>query len=147
MSSINEREVPCCQHCGAPLPNDLTDGVCLRCALGNAVESVGSAANLAPVPEQSSTLRRFGDYELFEEIGRGGMGAVYRARQISLNRFVAVKMLLAGGFAGTQFVRRFRAEASAAALLQHPNIVAIHEVGVHEGQNYFTMEYIRGQNL
>jgi WD40 repeat protein len=92
-------------------------------------------------------IRYLGDYELLQEIARGGMGVVYKARQISLNRTVAVKMILAGHFAGQEAVQRFRTEAAAAARLQHPNIVAVHEIGEHDGQNYFSMDYVAGRSL
>lgn len=91
--------------------------------------------------------RRIGDYELLEEIARGGMGVVYRARQRSLDRIVAVKLLLFPKFAGPEAIGRFRVEAGAAAKLQHPNIVAIHEIGEEEDQPYFSMDYVEGVNL
>ena len=75
------------------------------------------------------------------------MGVVYRARQLSLGRIVAVKMILAGQFASQQVIQRFNGEVTAAALLQHPNIVAIHDVGIHDDQHYFSMDYVEGQNL
>lgn len=91
--------------------------------------------------------RSFGDYELIELIAQGGMGMVYKARQKSLHRIVALKTVLFGPQASPDFVKRFQAEAVVAASLQHPNIVAIHEVGIHEGQHFFVMNYVAGPSL
>jgi tRNA A-37 threonylcarbamoyl transferase component Bud32 len=89
----------------------------------------------------------FGPYELLSEIGRGGMGVVYKARQTGLDRTVAVKMILASHLASAEHVRRFHIEARAAARVQHSNIVHIHDVGQLHGQHYFAMEYVEGESL
>ncbi len=106
-----------------------------------------AAGGTAGGQESAEPLRQIGDYDLLGEIARGGMGVVFRARQRSLGRTVAVKLLLGGGFAGENARNRFRAEASAAARLQHPNIVAIHDIGEHDGQLFFSMDLIEGGTL
>lgn len=92
-------------------------------------------------------VRYFGNYELQEEIARGGMGTVFKARQVTLNRLVALKLISAGALATEELVKRFKVEAEAAAGLDHPNIVPIHEIGEYLGQHYFSMALIDGPTL
>lgn len=128
-----------------------TPAATLRCSAGGTLPS-GVDGLVWPADPMELNLndprqRQFGDYELLAKLGQGGMGMVYRARQRSLDREVAIKLLAAGAWAGADFVERFRGEAQSAARMQHPNIVTIHEIGQHEGLPYFSMRLVEGQSL
>ena len=151
-------DVGTCPSCGGQLPADAPNGFCPGCLYrlgfgGAAGGSVSDPWATAHDPSPSADVqdlppnRSFGDYELLERIGHGGMGVVYKACQKSLNRMVALKLLPLGPHAPPESVKRFRAEAVSTAALQHPNIVAIHEVGFSEGQHFIAMDYVEGQPL
>jgi serine/threonine protein kinase len=151
-----------CPKCGQPVPADAPAGLCPRCLASNAVSEMGQvdAPDLDSdskqtlhivIPEDAALLsgapRQLGRYELLEEIARGGMGLVYKARHTGLGSTVAVKLIRSGVLATSADVERFQREARAAARLQHPNIVRVHDIGEQDGRHYFSMDYVPGANL
>ncbi|HTI68696.1 MAG TPA: protein kinase, partial [Candidatus Limnocylindria bacterium] len=128
-----------CSECGAEMVDSAQNGFCPACLLRLAFDT-----GLLPSP---AGPRRFGRYDLLEQVGQGGFGVVYRARQVDLDRVVAVKVLRTGAFSTGAELRRFRAEAAAVAKLSHPNIIVVHEVGEVDDTPFFSMELIAGPSL
>jgi serine/threonine protein kinase len=136
-----------CAECGATVFADAPQGVCSVCLFRTGLASLDNENGEALAPTIARMLKDFGDYELLEEIGRGGQGVVYRARQKSLNRIVALKVIGLAHWATEAHVKRFRMEAEAAAHLDDPRIVPIYEIGERDGACYFSMKFIEGGQL
>jgi serine/threonine protein kinase len=136
-----------CPKCGATVFADAPQGCCSVCLVRTGLASLDNEDDEASEPTIARMLKDFGDYELLEEIGRGGQGVVYRAWQKSLNRIVALKVIGLAHWATEAHVKRFRFEAEAAAHLDDPRIVPIYEIGERDGACYFSMKFIEGGQL
>ncbi|MDA1277223.1 MAG: serine/threonine-protein kinase [Verrucomicrobia bacterium] len=148
---MSNDSLPICPQCGATLETSFTAGLCPNClmALNLKTETVFSDATSAaqpPLPPER-LAPHFPQLEILECLGRGGMGVVYKARQKTLNRFVALKLLALERVGDTQFAERFTREAQALAALNHPNIVTIHDFGQAGGFYFLLMEFVDGLNL
>src|SRR3954467_3308333 len=142
---------PGCPQCGAPIKPDAPAGLCPNClmALNLKTETVftGDTPPTQPPLTPEQLAPHFPQLEILECLGRGGMGVVYKARQKSLNRLVALKLLAPERAGDPQFAARFEKEAQALATLTHPHIVAVHDFGQAGGYFYLLMEFVNGVNL
>src|SRR5581483_259617 len=132
-----------CSQCGAPLAPNAPEGLCPACLLKRGFQTRSAGPNFTP-PAAEELATHFPQLEILELLGRGGMGAVYKARQRELDRLVALKILPAAPERDPAFAERFAREARALARLSHPNIVAVYDFGQAGGYFYFVMEYVDG---
>ncbi|BCX47390.1 hypothetical protein HAHE_12980 [Haloferula helveola] len=146
MSDSND---PTCPNCGSAIPEDAPSGLCPACALKGVatVSSTTTASGRSAPPSIGEIAPHFPDLEILELLGAGGMGAVYKARQPQLDRFVALKILSHDLASDPAFVERFNREARVLARLSHPNIVGVHDFGTAGPYCYLTMELVDGVNL
>jgi len=141
-----------CPRCGAALPNDAPEGLCPRCLAAlhfgpeTALTGARAAGAQCPLPVEE-LAPHFPQLEILECLGRGGMGVVYKARQKSLNRIIALKLLAPERVRDAKFAERFAEEAQALAKLNHPHIVTVYDFGEAGGFYYLLMEYVDGVNL
>ena len=152
-----------CKQCGQPMASDAPEGLCARCLISVALREPGPSegdatpmtrtpaasvpSDIPDIGDAAEVARRLPQFEIMEMLGRGGMGVVYKARQLQLDRVVALKILPPVDALTPDFVERFRREARSLAKLSHPNIVNVHDFGESGGLYYFAMEFVDGVNL
>ena len=159
MNTPDPSAMKTCKQCGQPMASEAPEGLCARCLLSAVLKDpelpsgatanppTGGGKDIPDIGDAAEVARRLPQYEILEMLGRGGMGVVYKARQLQLDRVVALKILPLVDALTPDFVERFRREARSLAKLSHPNIVGVHDFGESGGLYYFAMEFVDGVNL